>query len=228
MVATGEGPMTSAEQAQASDHASPRRDGTARPLHSVVEDLAAATELRSLSRLLDELAALAQTDRDALALLLEVIVDRNLAEVSIRKVFFDEDRVDDAVQETVLSVVGGIAGFRGDAAFLTWLDRLALNAARQIRRRSQRLSEPVSNNVPEHGAWVRRVSSIVADEVVVNEAFARLSPDHAAVIRLREIEDLTYEDIATTLGVAIGTVRSRLSRARAELAQHLVTLQQGV
>ena len=197
----------------------------------VVSDIAfALSRARSnaeRSPLLDELAGRAVSHGPALNVLLAAIVELELADVSVRKVFFDEDRIDDAIQETVLAVAGSIHGYRGDAAFLTWLDRVATNAARQMRRRSQRLSEPVSNEVPDHGTWVRRISSVVADEVVVADAFARLNPEHATVIELREIENLSYDQIAEQLGVAIGTVRSRLSRARSELAQHLVTLQRG-
>lgn len=176
---------------------------------------------------LDELAARARTDATALQLLLQTIAERKLVEVSIRKIFFDEARVDDGSQEAILAVAGGIAGFRGESSFLTWLDRVAVNAALQIRRRGARLNEPVTNEVPEQGAWVRRVSSIVADEVMVERAFEDLSPEHQEVIRLREMADLSYEQIADRLDLAVGTVRSRLNRARAELASRLVEAQRG-
>lgn len=192
---------------------------------AVAAELRNAGDQRALSGALDRLASLARVHHPALQLLLATIVERNLAEVSIRKVFLDEDRVDDGVQETVLSVAGGIGGFRGDSAFLTWLDRVAMNVARQIKRRGHRLSEPVSDEVPELDGWARRVSSVVADELVVAGAFARLSDEHQSIIRLREMEDLSYEEIAHRTGVAVGTVRSRLSRARAELASLLVDMQ---
>lgn len=176
---------------------------------------------------LDELALLARTDEPALQLLLGTIAERNLAEVSVRKVHFDQARVDDAVQETILAVAGGIDGFRGDSSFLTWLDRVAVNAALTLKRQGRRLSEPVSNEVPEQGQWVRRVSSIVADEVMVEQAFNDLSPEHREVIELREMADLPYEEIAERLGLAVGTVRSRLNRARADLAARLVEAQRG-
>jgi RNA polymerase sigma-70 factor (ECF subfamily) len=189
--------------------------------------LRAAADRQALSRELDELAALAKNHEPALQVLLAAIVEQNLADVTLRKVFFDDQLIDDGVQETVLAVAGGIHGFRGDASFLTWLDRVALNVARQIRRRGNRLSEPVSNDVPELEAWALRVSSIVADEVAVAAAFARLNREHQEVIQLREMEDLSYDQIADRLGLAAGTVRSRLSRARGELTNLLVDLQRG-
>ena len=189
--------------------------------------LRAAGDPKVLSRELDQLAVMAKDHEPALQSLLAAIVEQNLAEVTLRKVFFDDQLIDDGVQETVLAVAGGIHGFRGDASFLTWLDRVAMNVARQIRRRGNRLSEPVSNDVPELEAWALRVSSVVADEVVVAAAFARLNQQHQEVIQMREMEDLSYEQIADRLGLATGTVRSRLSRARGELTNLLVDLQRG-
>lgn len=187
--------------------------------------LRAAPDGPTRGPVLDRLAVLAATDSSARQLLLGAIVEHRLAEVSARKVFFSDDLVDDAVQETVLAVANGIGSYRGEAAFLTWLDRVAKNAALQIRRRGQRLSEPVSNEVPDQAAWVRHVSSIVADEVVVAAAFESLAPGHREVIQQREIQGLSYEEMADRLGVPIGTVRSRLNRARAELADRLVAHQ---
>lgn len=189
--------------------------------------LRASTDRPSLSSALDSLAAIAPVHPPALELLLAAIVQRDLAEVTLRKVFFDDQLVDDGVQETVLAVAGGIDGFRGEAAFLTWLDRVAMNVARQMRRRGNRLSEPVSNEVPEVDAWVRRVSSVVADEVMVAGAFARLTPEHQEIIQLREMADLSYDQIALQLDLAVGTVRSRLNRARGELTGLLVEMQRG-
>lgn len=183
--------------------------------------LRAAADQHSLGGVLDDLAALARHDDAARHLLLATIVERELAEVSVRSYFFDEASVDDAVHETVLAVAAGIAGFRGESSFLTWLDRVARNSARQILRRRQRLSEPVSNEVPEVAGWARRVSSIVADEQTVAQALEGLSDDHRHVIVLREIDELSYEEIADRLDVPVGTVRSRLKRARQSLADIL-------
>ncbi len=196
-------------------------------LAAVAADLRAASDRPSLRDAVNDLAALATHHEPALQLLLATIVERNLAEVTLRKVFFDEQLIDDGIQETVLAVAGGIAGFRGEAGFLTWLDRVAMNVGRQIRRRGNRLSEPVGNEVPELEAWALRVSSVVADELVVAGAFSQLSEEHQEVIRMREMEDLSYDQIASNLGLAVGTVRSRLSRARGELTGLLVDMQRG-
>lgn len=192
-------------------------------LDGIRRRLETAADRRALSEALDELAGLARHHEPARHLLLAQIVERDLAMPSVRAYFFDEAAIDDAVSETVLAVAAGIAGFRGEAAFLTWLDRVARNTAGQIRRRSARRSEPVSNEVPDVDGWARRVSSIVADEQTVARALSRLSEDHRRIIVLREIEDRSYDDIADRLGVPVGTVRSRLTRARQHLADLLVT-----
>ena len=191
----------------------------------IAQAIANSDNRASLSSALDDLAALAKTDSEALELLLATIVDRRLAEVSVRKVFFDENAIDDSVQETVLAVIAGISSFRGEAAFLTWLDRVALNVARQVRRRGQRQPKPTQDNLPDETAWARRISSVVATEVLVAQAFAQLNEEHREIIQLREMKGLSYDQIAQQVDLPIGTVRSRLSRARHELAQLLASLQ---
>lgn len=195
-------------------------------IQALADTLSANEDRASFSKTLTELALLARTDEAALQLLLSTIVSHRLADVSIRKIFFDEDAIDDCAQETVLAVIAGIASFRGDAAFLTWLDRVALNVARQVRRRGQRVPEPVPDNTPDQVSWTKRISSIVATEVVVAEAFSRLSQGHRDIIQLREMKGLSYDQIADQTGVPVGTVRSRLSRARNELAHLLASAQQ--
>jgi RNA polymerase sigma-70 factor (ECF subfamily) len=183
-----------------------------------------ATDLdrRHLSTLLNELAALARESGPALDLLLSQIVIRELAEPPIRSLFFDEELVDDAVQETVIAVAVDLGSFRGEAAFLTWLDRVARNTARQIRRRRQRLSEPVSHDIPDRPEGKRRLSSIVTDEQVMAQALATLSHEHREVLLLREVDDLSYEEISRRLTIPLGTVRSRLKRARQQLTSELL------
>jgi RNA polymerase sigma-70 factor (ECF subfamily) len=176
---------------------------------------------RQLNALLDELAALARNGGPALDLLLSQIVIQELAEPPIRSLFFNEELVDDAVQETVIAVAVDLESFRGEAAFLTWLDRVARNTARQILRRRQRLSEPVSNDVPDRPDGRRRLSSIVADEQAMAQALATLSHEHHEVLLMREVDDLSYEEISRRLTIPLGTVRSRLKRARQQLTREL-------
>jgi len=185
-------------------------------------ELEAAPDRKALSDVLDALAAEAKTSSGALALLLEQIIERQLAEVSVRSMFFDDASVDDAVQETVIAVANGIGGFRGEARFLTWLDRVARNSAGQLRRR--RVPEPVAD-IGETMSWAGRLSSVVANEQLVAQALDQLTDGYRQMIYLREIEDLSYDQIAERLQLPLNTVRTRLRRARAQLVEVLLRIQ---
>ena len=198
----------------------------AHQLDLVEHRLAAADGRPSYSAALDELAQLARRHRPALQRLLTEIARRELAEVPIRSSFFDDALVDDAVQDTLLAVAAGIAGFRGEAAFLTWLDRVARNAARGVRARQRRSPSPVSSPI-ETPSLAARLSSLVADEQVIEAALLDLPDDYREVLMLREVDDLSYEEIAERLQVPLNTVRTRLRRARLRLADRLVMAQPG-
>lgn len=85
-------------------------------------------------------------------------------------------------------------------------------------RRKRRKTEPTGEDVPECDRFARRLSSVVADQCLVRQALDALpEPDREALV-LREFEQLGYDEIADRLGVPIGTVRSRIARAREQLA----------
>lgn len=200
----------------------PRSVHAVRDFEEVAAKLRGDMDRHTLGRCLDLLADLAPGHKAALHLLLEQIVRRRLAEASIRAFLFDDSLVDDAVQDTLVAVAVGIGSFRGDAGFLTWLDRVARNEARSIVRKKQRLSEPVSNEVPETTGWARRLSSVVAHSRSIEEAMATMDPSYRQVLELREFDELTYDQIAERLDLPLNTVRTRLRRARQQLAGLLI------
>jgi RNA polymerase sigma-70 factor, ECF subfamily len=169
----------------------------------------------------EALAILAATYEPARQRLLTELVERDLAMIPIRALFFEQALIDDALQETLIAVFSGISTFRGESSFRTWLDRVARNSALKVRRRHLR-----SNSGPDQqidaAVWTRRISSMVADEQIVNSALDQLRPEHREVLVLREIDGFSYEAISLRLGVPVGTVRSRLSRARQDLLTHLL------
>jgi RNA polymerase sigma-70 factor (ECF subfamily) len=135
----------------------------------------------------------------------------------------DGAMAEDLCQETFERVLRNLAGFSpsGAAQLSTWIltiaTRLALKELRRrrVRETADRWLEPEPEPGPD------RLSERAALGRAVRRAIARLSPDHRAVIILREYEELDYDAIARVLDIELGTVRSRLARARAELREAL-------
>jgi len=134
----------------------------------------------------------------------------------------------DVVQDSFVNAYQSLASFKGDAEFFTWLYRIAFNTAISAKRRKRSavsLDAGVGKNGelgldPEDrtvdvapGAAMERTE----DERMLADAVAKLSPEHRTVLLMKDIDGLKYEDIAVVMGVPIGTVRSRLHRARFEL-----------
>jgi RNA polymerase sigma-70 factor (ECF subfamily) len=134
---------------------------------------------------------------------------------------------DDLAQETFVRAYRALDRFRAGEPLYPWLARIATNLAFSLFRTRRRRPETALEPLVEAGQqW--GVDDDPADRAAEKErqahmqsAFAALSREHQAVLTLRVVEDLSYEDIARTLGVPIGTVMSRLSRARAELKARL-------
>lgn len=151
----------------------------------------------------------------------------------------DAEEARDLTQETFLQAFRKIEGFRGEADLKTWLYRIAVNQARNRwrwwkRRRRDRtcsLDAPLGDS-PDAPSLA---SSIAADdgddperealarerERVLLAAVRSLARSYREVVVLRDIEELSYEEVALALDINVGTVKSRLSRARAELRRRL-------
>lgn len=127
---------------------------------------------------------------------------------------------EDAAQDSFLTAWRAIGRFRGESKFSTWLYRLAVNRClRQLSRRparTEQLTDHVGSLGNPEGEFeaVERVEDIAA-------AVARLTPEQRVPFILREVEGLTYNEIAEVLGVTMTAVKSRLNRARVELARLL-------
>ena len=140
-----------------------------------------------------------------------------------------EPDAEDVVQQTLVGAYKGLAGFRGGSSVKTWLTGIAVRQAarwRRTRSRDKALSlSPGSadDEGPGGGFGPQTPSSAAAVEsrIDAEAILATLSSEHRQVIVLRELEGLSYEEMADTLGVPRGTVESRLHRARAELKEAL-------
>ena len=139
--------------------------------------------------------------------------------------------VEDAVQETFIRAYRGLAAFRGESAFYTWLYRIAANVAiRHLQREPQHVL--LGDDAPEErtDAFQPGVSdseqperTLIAAQIAdtVQRALAKLQPDLAEALLLYEVESKPYAEIATMLGIPIGTVRTRIFRAREFIARRL-------
>lgn len=132
----------------------------------------------------------------------------------------------DATQEALIAVVRNLHRFDGRSRFTTWLYRVATNACLdEIRRRSRR---PVAvPTVDERTVTAPDHATDVVDRRIVDEALTALSPEFRAAVTLRDLCDLDYATIAEILDIPPGTVRSRIARARAELADRLTGNREG-
>jgi RNA polymerase sigma-70 factor, ECF subfamily len=141
-----------------------------------------------------------------------------------------EDELDDALQEIFLRAYKALPEFRKRSNFYTWLFRIASNYCidrlRKCRLELVSLDDPetkdaIEAKLPEHRDNPEESFSRGERVKMVRLALDKLDPVFHSIIVLREIEGLSYEEIVETLGINIGTVKSRLARARLELKKTL-------
>ena len=136
----------------------------------------------------------------------------------------DPSEVEDVTQEAFIKAYQAIDKFRGDSAFYTWLYRIAANAAKNhLVSRRRRPGADATIEDAELGQQAELLADVGTPEAVamgeelaavVEEALAALPEELRAALTLREFEGLSYDDIAAVLDCPVGTVRSRIFRAR--------------
>lgn len=156
----------------------------------------------------------------------------------ISRLVRDSDLVEDIAQETFLRAYRALAQFRGESKFYTWLYRIAVNTARrQLLTLKHQPSvggtapsdgdddetfwprvEPSTDETPETALAARELA------LAVEQAMAALTPDLRLALTLREIDGMSYEDIAQHMQSPIGTVRSRIFRAREAVSAQIKPL----
>lgn len=156
----------------------------------------------------------------SLELLLSIIVDHELAGPSIGRITSGRSVTEDISQEVLVAVARSIHRYRGEAKFTTWLYSVARNVSVSHLRRTRPMGELRPDDQFDDGAR-RRLSSLVTERDVVREAIGSLPAKFGRTVLLRDIEGLSYAEIAEREGLEINTVRSRLSRGRAMLALRL-------
>ena len=150
----------------------------------------------------------------------------------VRRYVRDPSEAEDVVQDAFIKAYRALPNFRGDSAFYTWLFRIAINTAKNSLVSAGR--RPISVDLDAQDAAAAELQSrlkdtdtperlLLTDEIrsVVNRAIDGLPEDLRRAIVLREIEGLSYEDIAASMACPVGTVRSRIFRAREAIDRNL-------
>jgi RNA polymerase sigma-70 factor, ECF subfamily len=149
---------------------------------------------------------------------------------SLRRLAFrllgDRDRMDDALQEAYVKAFRSLPRFRGRSAPSTWLYRIVYNACIDELRRAQ-ASSAVPLDLAAGTADRRDLADTVAGRGALADALSALPPEQRAAVLLVDAEGFDYRGAAEVLGVEVGTVASRLSRARSALRAALSTITEG-
>lgn len=174
------------------------------------------------SRWIDETLA---GERSSYANLVEKYQDRLLN--SVFQVVGGREEAEDVVQEAFVQAFVKLDTFQGTSAFYTWIYRIAFNLA-VSRRRKRRPEHSIDHLREQTGDEPLDDATAVDAELEREErcqqlyaALDQLSDEHRKIVVLRELEELCYEEIAEVLELPVGTVRSRLHRARLQLREYL-------
>jgi RNA polymerase sigma-70 factor (ECF subfamily) len=175
-----------------------------------------------------------QGDKKAFGLLVEKY-HRKLGRL-LGRMIRDQAEVEDVVQESFIKAYRALPNIRGDSAFYTWLYRIGINTAKNylvsMGRRPQVMQEVEIEDVENfEGGYEMRTTdtpetALMTKQIAqtVNDTVAALPEELRTAITLRELEGLSYEEIATLMQCPIGTVRSRIFRARETISEKLKPL----
>ncbi len=171
-------------------------------------------------------------DKQAFELLV-IKYQRKLARL-LSQFIRDAAEVEDVTQETFIKAYRSLSSFRGDSAFYTWLYRIGINAAKNFLVAQKRRASTTSNGIDiedaenfEEASQLRELdtpeSELMSKQIAqtVHQTLHELPEELRTAITLREIEGLSYEEIANAMNCPTGTVRSRIFRAREAISDKL-------
>jgi RNA polymerase sigma-70 factor (ECF subfamily) len=175
------------------------------------------------------IAACREGDSQAFGVLVRRYQDR-LFPTLLRLTGSADDALD-LLQDAFLKAYRKLGDFHGDSSFYTWIYRIAVNLALSERRRPSRRRAWIALDRRGPGAIDPSDDPARTDpgrgldreerDQIIQKALDRLSPDYRTIVVMKDIDGQRYEEIAETLGIPVGTVRSRLHRARGELRELL-------
>jgi RNA polymerase sigma-70 factor, ECF subfamily len=147
------------------------------------------------------------------------------------RVLGDMDQAADATQAAFVRAYRSLPNFRGSSSFTTWLYRIVTNVCldmvRGQRRRPQSFTEEAEDtetpdrDTPDERAGPEERALQSELQTAVHEALQRLRPEHRTVLALYDLSGFSYEEIASMLGLPLGTVKSRINRARTVLREEM-------
>lgn len=188
----------------------------------------AASRAATPAALAEKIARAKRGDREALDTLLAEARPRALSVAF--KVLRNPDDAEDAVQDAFLKVWRYLDRFEGRSSFATWIHRIVMNASLDLLRRHGCRPEAHAETdegedrvpvEPSHDETPERRLGEAQTGAIVRTALGALAPHHQQALTLREFEDQSYEEIARTSDIPLGTVMSRLHHARRKLADQL-------
>lgn len=174
------------------------------------------------------IAAARKGDADAFASLIQRY-EKRVFTLALRMCQNPEDAAE-AAQEAFLAAWQGLPSFRGEASFSTWLYRLTSNACIDLLRRENRHranagpslnDEDVRLDLPDRTTSPQEAAEQRELRTLIETGLRELTPEHRQVLVLREVHQLSYGEIASTLRLDIGTVKSRINRGRRQLRNFL-------
>ncbi len=149
---------------------------------------------------------------------------------SIAKSYLGYDDVDDVVQEVMMRIYKGIRKFRGDSKLSTWIHRIAVNVCKDILSKKKKRKEILTSfsedeeetdysflAYSDDNALAETIEEINHERIM--EALKKLSPENRLLIKLRDVDGLSYDEISKIMRKPIGTVKSRLHYARKKLRE---------
>lgn len=164
------------------------------------------------------LEALARAAASGFASATELLVEQLDRSGIVRRfagaALMDTSDVDDVAQDSLITVAGSVAGFRGDSAFTSWVHTIVRHrVVDHLRRR--RATSPLP---PEDLGPAERMSSMIASRATIRAALDDLPELYRGPVVLRDVEGLSYQEVANRLGRGLGTTKSQIARGRAMLA----------
>lgn len=182
--------------------------------------ISVADNRSDLGRLLHDVALLAAAgDTLATDLLLETIDLHDFARSAVSRQLFNRDDQDDVLQDVLIAVARSIDSFRGEASLLTWLHQLSTNCSIAFLRR-ERATSRMPDEPPASEAI--RISSMIASREVIRSVIEDLPDLYRDAVVLRDVNQLSYAEVAERLGLNLNTTRARIARGRFIVAAHLL------